>query len=406
MPLRSLICAATLLFAQAPDTHDARMRLAAQDPRPNAEDLKALHTHTIARALQSPEALWAFVIRPGPMYLERRAAASQSKGLVPVAWLPRLWGAMGELRRERALHQFGLKPHPFSSAPWRALGSPFPIAPRSILGSPWTPPEQPVEFPLTPEEQEQAPWPWQVLEALQDVYGGLIPSTYQPLERRKADAYLAAVLTMPCGTDEEAGWLVEATQASSHYKTPAVMATLRNIAVNPGMPLAAAQVASTYADATRLWNDTQSWAIGAAGTLSILRTTPHREVRDNAAYGAQSLREMFVDGRERPRPLPSSVILEMSRRALDPATGSDWTRLYVYAFSVIEALDAPPFPAERRMDPSSPDVRRRLADFNRWYRANRADLQSLAASQKPALDEGERILSKTAKCRGTSTSLK
>jgi len=47
--------------------------------------------------------------------------------------------------------------------------------------------------------------------------------TYAPLERDKAEAYLAAVLTMPCTTDEEAQWFVEATQSSSHFKTPAIM---------------------------------------------------------------------------------------------------------------------------------------------------------------------------------------
>src|SRR5439155_828973 len=85
------------------------------------------------KALQAPDALWAFVTSPGPMYLERRAAATQAKGLVPVAWLPKIWQAVGELRREQRLHQFGLKPHPLSSIAWIPRGQPASPGPREIL---------------------------------------------------------------------------------------------------------------------------------------------------------------------------------------------------------------------------------------------------------------------------------
>ena len=271
--------------------------------------------------------------------------------------------------------------------------------PRQILGHTWTPPAQPLDYPLTPKEREDAPWPWQVQQALQDLDGGLIPSTYAPLEREKADAYLNAVLTMPCETDEEATWLVSAVQGSSHYKTPAIMAALRNIALNPRMSLAAVQVSTTYADATRLWNDPRSWDIGAAGLLDILRNGPHREGRHSAAYSVRSLREAFADGRTTRRPLPAAVVLEMSRLALDPNAGDDWTRLYVYAFTIVESLDEKPFPPDRRMDPASPDVQRRLRDFAAWLEAHRRDLEALAAAQKPAIDAAERLLAQTATCR-------
>lgn len=332
---------------------------------------------------------------PRNYYLERRAAALQSKGLIPVTWLPKIWEAVGALRRERDVDHFGLKRHPLDSA----MRLPVSPAPRRILGHQWTPPPQPIDFPLTPRERERAPWPWQTLEALNDLKSGLIASTYGPLERDKADAYLAAVLTMPCGSDEEAQRLVEAVQGSSHYKTPAIMATLRNIALNPRFALAPVHVGTTYADATRLWNDPQSWAIGAAGLLDMLRSSPHSEGRNTAAYTARSLREVWVDGRTQRRALPAAVILEMGRLALDPKTGGDWTRLYAYAFSVIEALDDPPFPAERGMDPKAPAVAQRLAEFALWFAQQRADLETLAAEQKPALDAAEELLASTVTCR-------
>ena len=206
-----LLCAVTLLLGQTAtmlpvqpaQASEARRRLAMSIPDPGALDLGAVHSGRITRALRSPDALWAFVTSPEPMYLERRAAAHQAKGLMPVAWLPKVWQAVGELRREQRLDQFGLKPHPMNSMMWIPGPRSSPPVPRRILGHEWTPPAEPLEYPLTVKEREAAPWPWQVLEALNDLKAGFIPSTYGPLERDKADAYLSAVLTMPCGTDDE-----------------------------------------------------------------------------------------------------------------------------------------------------------------------------------------------------------
>jgi hypothetical protein len=404
--LRLVLCGAiTFLLGQAVDPREQRIRLAQAaltTPDPTAEQLRAVRSARITAALQSADALWAFVTAPEKSYHERRAAAYQAKGVVPVAWLPKIWAAIGELRREEQVHGFGLKPHPISSIVWMPPRPPA-QGPRQIFGHSWTVPAEPLDYPLTPKEREEAPWPWQVKEALRDLNAGLFPSTYAPLERDKADAYLTAVLTMPCGTDEEAQWFVAAVQGSSHYKTPAIMAALRNIATNPRHPIAAVHVGTSYADATRLWNDPRSWAVGAAGLVDILRTTTNREARQTAAYSVRSLREGFAtNGRAMPRPLPATVVLEMSRLALDPAAGDEWTRLYVYVFGVIKALDDPPFAAERGMDPGSPDVSRRLRDFAGWFDTHRRDLEQLAAAQKPAIDNAHAMLAQTAKCRAMS----
>jgi hypothetical protein len=390
--------AVTVLLWQAVEPRDQRIRLALATPEPTAEQLKAVNSARITAALQSPDALWAFVTAPEASYLERRAAAYQAKGLIPVTWLPKVWAAIGELRREEREHGFGLKPHPLSSLPW-TLPRPRAQGVRQILGHSWTTPLQPLDHPLTPKEREEAPWPWQVREALRDLNAGLIPRTYAPLERAEADAYLSAVLAMPCGTDDEAQWLVEAAQGSSHYKTPAVMGALRNIATNPRLPIAAIHAGTTYADATRLWNDPRSWALGAAGLVDMLRSSPHVEARKAAAYAARSLREAFADGRTRRRLLPAAVILELGRLALDPAAGDEWSRLYTYAFSVVEALDDPPFKAERGMAPLSPEVARRLRDFAGWFEQHRRGLEELAAAQQPAIDEANEMLVQSATCR-------
>lgn len=399
-----LLALPALLMAQAgaTDTREQRMPLAAKSREPAYEALMAMRSRRITRALQSPESLFAFVTRPEPFYLERRAAAMQGKGLIPVDWVPRLWRAIAELRRAEGEHAWRLKPHPMSAvAHYFALfpNSAAPMGARTILGHRWTPPKDLLEYPLTPRERERAPWPWQAQQALADLYGGLVPSTYAPLEREKAGSYLAAVLTMPCGTDDEAKLLVQATQYSSHFKTPAVMGALRNIAMNPNLPLAAVQVTSMFADATRLWDDPASWAIGNAGMLDILRGSPHAAARDNAVYGIRSLREAFRSGRTTRRPLPAAVILEVSQRALNPATGTEWTRFYADALSVVEALDNPPFPAGRGVDPASPLVAERLAAFGVWFDAERPRLEALAREQAAEVERGARALD-TPKCHG------
>jgi hypothetical protein len=388
-----------VLLAQRPDAVEQRRRLALAATEPTAEALRAVRSDRITCALQSPDSLFQFVTRPEPFYLERRAAALQGNGIIPMDWVPRLWRAVGELRREEAVQHWGLKPHPLSSIPanW-AAPAPDAGGVQTVLGHSWTPPAQPVDYPLTPAERERAPWPWQVEIALRDLYGGLVPSTFAPLDRPKAEAYLAAVLTMPCNTDDEAQLFVEATQYSSHFKTLAVMGALRNIGLNADYPRAAVLATTSFADATRLWNDTLSWAIGSAGVLDLLRDSPHPSARDNAAYSIRSLRESFRGSGAVRMPLPAAVLLEASRRALDPATGDAWHRLYVYAFSVVEALDDPPFRAERRLDPASPLVTQRLAEFQAWFAAERTSLQALAASQAGEIEDAERAL-RSVMCR-------
>jgi hypothetical protein len=379
-----------------PEHRRERMELAISSREPDASELMELRTPPIAQALQSAEALWNFVTLPEPFYRERRAAALQGRKLVPLEWLPKLKRSLGELTREQSLHNWGMQFHPLDS---RGGARTDTSSPRRILGQVWKPPADRIDFPLKPEEREQAPWPWQVQQALQDLFSGLVPSTYAPLQRDKAEAYLSTVLTMPCDSDEEARWLVEAAEASSHFKTPAVMAALRNIAVNRRMPDTASYAAQLYADATRLWDDPRSWPLGYAGLLDILRRTPHTSARHQAAYSVRNLRVGFRGGKEYRRPIPAAVIVEMSHLALDPRAGSDWDRLYIYAFSICEALEDPPFPAARQLDPQSPRVAELLEEFRRWRETHSREFQALAIQQATELRDAERVLTGSSKCR-------
>ena len=51
---RVLLCAVTVLLAQTADPRQARARLADANPAPGAEQLKAVRSDRITRALRSP----------------------------------------------------------------------------------------------------------------------------------------------------------------------------------------------------------------------------------------------------------------------------------------------------------------------------------------------------------------
>jgi hypothetical protein len=389
------------LPAQSTDRRDDRIALALTVQPPGVEELSAIRSGRLTRALESSEALWTFVTSSEPMYLERRAAAIQGRALVPLSWLPRIWSAIRELRAEEQIHHWRIRAHPLDSFLRSPSTDDARLSARRVLQRTWVPPAQTVDYPLTRGELERAPWPWQVHRALLDLNTALVPANAGPGEREsdRAAAYLSAVLLLPCASDEEAKVFVEAAQASSHYKTVTVMGALRNIALNKSMPLAAIHVSTTFADATRLWNDPSAWWLGYAGTVDILRNTPHQEARDNAAYWLRSLRVAWRNGREDPQPVPAAAIIEAARLALDPASGDEWRRLYVYAFSIAEALDDPPFPPERGMSPASSQVKERLREFGVWYDANRAAFETLAREQAEGLAAAQRELAATSTCR-------
>jgi hypothetical protein len=368
----------------------SRVRLALTATPPTTDELLAVHSNRIARALTSPESLLAFVTRPEPFYLERRAAAVQAKGLIPVSWAPRVWRLLADLQRFG--QSWGMKPHPLY-AMGREIETPD-TATRIVLGTPWAPPRDPPDYPLTASERERAPWPWQAERAVFDLVEGVIPPP--TAGREEAEAYLTAVLSMPCATDDDAELFGRAAFASSRHTTPTVMGALRNIAVSQRFTPANIQVAGSFADAARRWSDVRAWSIGAAGLLDILRQAP-AQARAAGAYWIRSLREGPADTGGR-QPLPAAVVIEASRRALDSAEGNPWTRLYVYAFSVVEALDERPFEVERNLDPASPRVSELLGAFARWYDAHRVELEVLARAQQPDLLAAERMMT-TTKCR-------
>src|SRR5207248_2754110 len=118
---------------------------------------------------------------------------------------------------------------------------------RQVLGHLWVVPEKAIPYPLTWPEGAQAPWPWQVQQALSQLYACLAPD-----DLAKAAAWLDEALKLPWGTDSEALTFVHLANHSHHLKTLAVMARWRSIALDSSKPNAARDVAVFLSEAISL----------------------------------------------------------------------------------------------------------------------------------------------------------
>jgi len=358
-------------------------------------DLAAVTTPALAAALQDPERLWAFLLAPETPYLERRAAGVQGRKSFPIARLDRLMSALGQLRTEERRSHWGLEAHPLAGVPFLP-SPPAATGEVTVLGHPWRAPERLADYPLTWEEEAAAPWPWQVEVTLERLLDDLVPTGNVAGHTSAAygEAWLAACLTLPWSTDEEALLFVEASRDSTHLKTPAILARWRSIALDARFPEAAARVAGELGEATRLWDAPESQSIGQVLTLDILERSPHVAARHNAAYGLHFLSQRVHEGKDVPMPPPASAILASLRAALDPRNGDVWTRLYVYGFGALGAMATPPFRANPTMDPNGPEPRARMNELAAWFRTNEPRLAAEAAREKPQLDEARALLAR------------
>src|SRR5580704_2204956 len=124
----------------------------------------------------------------------------------------------------------------------------------NVLGHTWKSSAKRLPYPITWDEESRAPWPWQVEQALEDLFNRMIPSIYRGGEE-SCRRWIDVTMTMPCDNDAEATRFVEATQAIFDFKTLAVMSRWREIAGNPAMPQAAELIANRFGETMRQWDD-------------------------------------------------------------------------------------------------------------------------------------------------------
>lgn len=331
---------------------------------------------------ESPVPLWDVICAPETPYAKRLASVEPAAKTFPLTDLPRLVKAVSELRQEQVLHNWGMD---FSPNQARPLAAPLQTAtPRVILGHRWVPPARRVPYPLTSSAEAMAPWPWQVQQCLVKLYGLLAPHD-APAARR----WLNACMLLPCTTDAECLAFLEACSYSSHWKSVPVLARYWRIGQAKRMPLASSRVGQAIASDCRLWDDPLSQPLAHCITVDLLDGSI-LDARHQAAYGLRDLCLRWHEGKEIRLPEPTTAIL----RALELSRGAEasWTRLYVYVFSVCQALEKPPFPADRRLPPTSPKVAELLRDADKWYQSNRPRLLAAAKKEAPRLAEARALL--------------
>lgn len=398
----TLTCIAAPLFGADPglrleywDSRTAdsyRTRASTFRPAEKTPDLWTLKSKALTTALLSPERLWSFLIDPTTTYDERLAAAAQGAAQFPAEFLPKLEFARGELEREQRMHYWGMRAsmaNAVSLDSMRSIDSLADIPPiehfRQILGHFWLLPTKERDYPESWIEKRGAPWPWQVQEALNRLYGGMLNARHPVAWWRR---WMDASLTMPWKTDEQAARFVGTTGIhSASLISTEVVTRWWKILMAPSLPEAARRV--TFASEFLHGDLAHVMKIEALNS-------PHRQARQQAAYQLERLREPWRKP-GRLLPVPATAILVTCRLALEPGDDSVWTnwKKLHYASDICAAVDNPPFPRlnnVNRVEPDSPQVARLLGEFRMWFQTEEMHLKALAEQEKPALDAARRTV--------------
>ncbi|HDN25491.1 MAG TPA: hypothetical protein ENG03_00035 [Thioploca sp.] len=201
---------------------------------PLRSTLRTFQSTQVTFALKSFESAWDLVTSPETSYQERRAVALQAAAKFPIrSVLPQLIATIKTLKNERQthLHYWGLEPHPLTPRYYENYVKYYQRIlekerSRPILGHQWVMPEQLLEYPLTPEEETNFPWPRQVEIALNDWL-----SLY--VELASVNQWAEAVMAMPGETRKEAKRFIHAM----NHKIPNValiMGAWRNLVLKFG----------------------------------------------------------------------------------------------------------------------------------------------------------------------------
>ena len=224
--VRALICSAVLLALTCGNDRERQMRRrVAEEHRCNDSALiEQADSTRVDAALRTPATAWVFITAPDTRYADRLAAAQKLS--LPASFLPRVVAARRELYHEFSIHQWGLKPDPSDSAGYEYdRWVPERGTTRTVLGYPFRVPSQRIDFPLTCEEESNAPWPWQASK----VMVGAVFS----VARAPAADYDHALLTLPCTSDDEALYVRQALfyrlQVGKDVASLTFMAVLRNL---------------------------------------------------------------------------------------------------------------------------------------------------------------------------------
>jgi hypothetical protein len=158
-----------------------------------------LQDHTsaaVTQALSSESNFWQFITDPSTPYRDRMVAARQGGGLVGLRRLPELWKAQADLDGPavpRILSPcYFLMSDNLGPGDWARRHNAFSVPeskPQSnlFMGQKFT---QPIEYPITQADRDNAPWLWQ-MERMLPVLMNAVQTYYAQPDRYSAMAAVA-----------------------------------------------------------------------------------------------------------------------------------------------------------------------------------------------------------------------
>lgn len=343
-----------------------------------------------------PSALLQFILSPDTPHAARQAAvALRGRDSLPPELLPRILAIRAELAAEQRLHNWGMKLHPLESRPRAGNLHDDPPSQagevRTVLGHAWRVPQSWVEYPLTPEQESSAPWPWQVQRAIDGLYGAMAPSTHEPgtAPADEQDRWLAACLTLPLETDDQAWEFVVASGNAGWTRVSwpvavRVLAHWRAIALNPRMPRGATAVGQEFVQLMRITKDPDLLKLGEVIATDIIRGAqegPGRQV-------AMSLKELARTTPGRGIDPGITAILAAAEAAVTSDKTGTVNRLYAFAYSVAEAVEDPalvPLRANGGVQAGSAEAATLSGAFEHWFADHRRDLVRRADAREQLL---------------------
>ncbi len=351
----------------------------------------------VTRALASESSFWQLITDPSTPYRDRMVAARQGGGLVGLERLPELWKAQADLDRP--------------SVPW--IGSPCAflfsanltplkwvtrhsayvstVKPQSILfmGQQFA---QPIEYPVTQADRDNAPWLWQ-MEQMLPVLMNAVATYYAQPDRYPAMAGVA-------WNWRTSDWWEARVREGALCRGPRNVAWLENIVRlalehNPAeaAPGAAPNPTETGAyPVTDLYvggNDSYHFEeLVHAAQIVILQRTNRRDVATQAAFQIAQLATWKDSlGPDSPlKPLQTATsILALARWAANRKIDA-WGRYITYAGAICQMVNDPPYRPNPQAHESTGQMADALGAFDVWFSKQRPQLERAAAAERSHLN--------------------
>src|SRR5262245_5249660 len=349
-------------------------------------------------ALLSEWGMWQMLVEPSTPYLDRLAIAYQGSNLVSPANLPRLWLAVTESERLRG---GGVDPSPceflccggWSIGNWpnrkkigaQILAGTLKSNSSTFLERKIDLQQQSVEYPLTVEARQRAPWVWQMKKALRLLMDGVNRYYWQP------EHY--PTLVAAAWQWQPSNWYEASTRANSLMFGPddvLRLQTLLRLALTE-TDLNVAARASQRLSGSGCGDNFHFAELVHVAQIVALQQTDRETVAAQAAFQAEHLASSFPCK----KPIrTATAVLAVARWATDHRLDA-WHRYYSYASAVSQMVEQLPFQSNRNLDPQSPEVAKRLTAFERWFVEHQESLERQAASERSRLNSLARELGRT-----------